>query len=246
MSTENSISKAKFSEWGLLKIIEKEQILDECIKDMKEPSSEEKNLILKTWLQNQGINKPENLNNWLKQEKINEAQWQQIIIRRWKWMNWCKEEFADKVESYYLKRKNQIDKVTYSLLRVKDKDLADELYLRIKSGEASFQETASLFSEGPEKKLGGEIGPVPLNQPHPLLSKLLLISKSKQLWAPKKLDNWWIIVRLESIINTELNEELRTKLLYEMGENFLLKSNFNNSIKKESINNLDGQKSNEK
>ena len=50
-----------------------------------------------------------------------------------------------------------------------------------------------------KKEFGGEIGPLPLSNAHPLLSKLLQISKSGQLWPPKKVDDWWIIVRLERV-----------------------------------------------
>ena len=239
MNEKFSISKKKISEWGLLKTIEKEIALDECIKDAKEPSLEEKQLVLKNWCNNVGIKSPEELKKWLKEEKLENEEWQKLIIRRWKWIKWCEKEFEDKIKSYYLRKKNQLDKVVYSLLRVKDKDLADELYLRLKSKEANFREIAEKYSEGPEKKFGGEIGPVPLSQAHPLLAKLLQISRSGQLWPPKKLNDWWIIVRLESIINSELNEELRKKLFFEMGEEHLLKLISNKSS--ESISNIELQ-----
>ena len=115
MSEGFSISKKKISEWGLLKAVEKEQALDECIKDVNEPNLEEKQFVLKNWCKNIGINSPEELKKWLRKEKLNDEEWQKLIIRRWKWIKWCEKEFEDKINSYYLQRKSQIDQVLYSL-----------------------------------------------------------------------------------------------------------------------------------
>ena len=101
------------------------------------------------------------------------------------------------------------------------KDIA---YVRCDS-ETTFKKVVEEFSEGPEKKVGGLLGPVPLSQPHPFLSKLLQISKPNQLWPPKKLDNWWIIVRCEKIHNTKLDDELKSKLALELGEEYLKNEN---------------------
>ena len=105
MNEKFSISKKKISEWGLLKTIEKEIALDECIKDAKEPSLEEKQLVLKNWCNNVGIKSPEELKKWLKEEKLENEEWQKLIIRRWKWIKWCEKEFEDKIKSYYLQKK---------------------------------------------------------------------------------------------------------------------------------------------
>ena len=70
-----------------------------------------------------------------------------------------------------------LDTVNYSLIRVTNKNLVDELYLRIKEEESSFEKVAREYSEGPEKKTSGEIGPFPLGKAHPNLANLLEVSK---------------------------------------------------------------------
>ena len=142
-------------------------------------------------------------------------------MRRWRWLCWCEQTFEAKLNSHYLERKNQLDKVSYSLLRVKSQHLATELHLRIKEGEASFEDIASEYSEGPERQQGGRLGPVPLSQPHPMLAKLLLVSTAGQLWPPKQLENWWIVVRLDELHCTELNAALKQQLLLELGDRHL-------------------------
>ena len=69
------------------------------------------------------------------------------------------------------------------------------------------------------------MGPISLDKPHPLLSKLLQISKEGQLWPPKELEEWWIIVKMEKLLCTELNEEVKHKLLLELGEEELTNTN---------------------
>ena len=60
-----------------------------------------------------------------------------------------------------------------------------------------------------------------------MIAKILLISQSKQLWAPKKIDDWWVILRLEKLTNTEFNEDIAKYLSFELGEQFLNKETDN-------------------
>ena len=89
---------------------------------------------------------------------------------------------------------------------------------------------ANKYSEGKESSNGGIIGPVSISNVHPLLAKLLQISKKDQLWKPRKIENWWVVVRLEEIRNTELNDQIKNMLSLELGNNFL-NSEFEKLIK---------------
>jgi len=120
-----------------------------------------------------------------------------------------------------LQRKAEFDQVTYSFLRLLDGELAQELYLQIKEGEASFSDLATQFSSGPEKRTGGLLGPVPLSTPHPALAKLLQVSKPGQLWPPKQLEGWWVLVRLEKLQPATLDPALQERLLLDEGERLL-------------------------
>ena len=69
--------------------------------------------------------------------------------------------FNDEVEQHFLSRKLAHDQVTYSLIRVRDGDLAFELHQRLLEGENDFAALASHYSEGAERTSGGRCGPVP-------------------------------------------------------------------------------------
>lgn len=139
-----------------------------------------------------------------------------VRLEKFKLATW-----GNTLESYFLKRKQDYDCVTYSLLRTKDQALATELYFRIAEGEQSFAEIARDYSQGVEAQSGGLIGPVPLSKPHPVLRKLLSISQAGQLWQPQWVENWLIIVRLEQMRPAVFDEAMRQRLLNERFEIWL-------------------------
>ena len=109
----------------------------------------------------------------------------------------CRRHFLHKAEARFLIRKNHLDRVVYSLLRVKDGLLARELYLRIAAEESNFADLAATYAEGPEKSTKGIIGPVPLTQAHPALAERLRTTSPGLLMEPFMIEQWWLVVRLE-------------------------------------------------
>ena len=199
----------------------REAVIDKCIQSLPPPTTNQLKGMLEEWCQQQRLDSPQKLERWQQQQGLSSEQWEQIATRRGRWLLWCQRNLEDKLNSHYLKRKNQLDQVSYSLLRVKEKHLANELHLRIKEGEASFEEVAEEYSEGRERLQRGRLGPVPLSQPHPMLAKLLRVSTPKQLWPPKQLENWWVVVRLEELHCAELTDSLKQRLLFELGDQHL-------------------------
>lgn len=128
----------------------------------------------------------------------------------------CREHYRHKAEAHFLSRKNQLDRVVYSLLRVKDGCLARELYLRLDAGEASFAELAGQFSEGPEKQTNGIVGPVPLTQAHPALAERLRTTSPGVLMQPFQIAEWWLVARLESYTPASFDEATAERMAGEL------------------------------
>ena len=139
--------------------------------------------------------------------------------------NYCLKEFSHIVERKFLERKDDLELITYSLIRVKDSNLASELFLRIKEGEAIFGELASSFSLGPEKDTKGIIGPISLTKSHPALTEVLKSSKVGVVVKPFLLQDFWLIVRLESLTKSTLDKEMELKMSQEL---------FNDSLQEKS------------
>ncbi|KZR74155.1 peptidylprolyl isomerase [Prochlorococcus marinus] len=112
-------------------------------------------------------------------------------------------------ESLFLRYKDRLDRVLYSLIRVEGEDLAYSLYYSIEAGEIDFGVAAEMHSCGPESKTQGIVGPVDLTTPHPEVGARLRTAGARQLFSPFMADQWYAIIRLEYRFDSQYDE--RTK-----------------------------------
>jgi len=128
---------------------------------------------------------------------------------------WSRQQWGHRVESLYLKRKALLDRASCRLLRLSDKNLALELYHRIKAGETSFERAARDFGQGPESQVGGLIPLQPLeNMPYGLAPLMTRLEKGR-LSMPLRLASGFCLVQLESFQPAQLNAETEDLLLAE-------------------------------
>ncbi len=206
---------------GLLEPAWRHRLMEQAVLQIEKPSAEETQQALQVFCQQIQVQDQQQLQAWLQLRGLSGAELEAMAQLPVRWRKWCEQRYAATVEHEYLRRKAEFDEVTYSLLRLRDADLAAELHQQLQEGEVSFEALASSFSEGPEKNSGGKLGPVPLATPHPALAKLLEISQEGQLWPPKQLEGWWIIVRLEKRKGAQLDEALKQRLIIEQGDDWL-------------------------
>lgn len=144
----------------------------------------------------------------------NQLQWQiqlqEQIIRN------SKNRFAHKAELHYLTRKEQFDRVSYSQLIVKNQNLAQELFLRIKEDEAKFVDLVMELTRGSDRKLQWQIGPIPIARvPKPLV-RPLQSNTPGTLLEPIKVQAKWVVVRLEQYQPTEFDETMEQRMCLEL------------------------------
>lgn len=195
-------------------------IIDQVITDIPYTDEERQQAIEKFCQQHQ-LTSPQALEAWLTNQGLTQQQLEELALRSLLLEKFKIATWEPKVESYFLTRKNSLDQVVYSLIRTQDLGLAQELYFRICEGEQSFAEIAREYSQGPEARTGGLLGPVPLSQPHPAIGKLLSVSQPNQLWPPRPLADWFVIIRLEKFIPARLDESMSRRLIDEMFENWI-------------------------
>lgn len=111
-------------------------------------------------------------------------------------------EFRDQLlktsrESLFLRYKDKLDRVLYSLIRVEDPGLIQELYYSIEAGEIRFGDAAERYSCGPESKTQGIIGPVDLTTPHPEIASRLRVASPGLISEPFVASDWHSLIRLE-------------------------------------------------
>ena len=130
--------------------------------------------------------------------------------------SFIRERFAPKAEALFLERKNELDQVVYSLLRLENSFLARELYLQIEAGESNFADLAKRYAEGPERNTNGIVGPVSLTQAHPILVEKLRVAQPGVLLEPFRISDWWLVVRLERYSPATFTDEVSDQMCEEM------------------------------
>jgi parvulin-like peptidyl-prolyl isomerase len=194
--------------------------IDQAIASFSCTEAERKTAILQFREQHQ-LTSSIALNAWLQKhqmtmEAMEEFAIRPVLIEKFKRTTW-----GNKLESYFLRRKADLDQAVYSLIRTQDGALAQELYFRIREGEQSFAQLAPQYSQGAEVHTGGLLGPVPLSQPHPSIRNLLSVSQPGQLWPPCIVSDWFVIIRLEKFLPAQFDASMQQYLLNELFETWV-------------------------
>ena len=200
---------------GLCLAMAQASVYDEICQVIDLPEAIEQTLV-KTYEAGQGINTSEQ-----RQQFLNDRGWSAEDLRYFatkgeRVERFRRQVFSEEVELRFLASKLDRDQIHYSLLRVRNGDLAFELHQRLQEGEDSFEELASCFSEGDERHNGGRVGPVPLSQAHPQVAEKLRISQPGQLLPPFFLVDIWLILRLDAWQGARLDDDTRSQLLQEL------------------------------
>ena len=211
----HEIALAELRRHNLLQQLVQRQVVAEAVAG-EEIDPEELQQAREQFLRQNGVDSAESLQAFLLSNGLGEddLNWQIALPLRIR--AHCNEHFRHKAEAHFLTRKNQLDRVVYSLLRVKDPFLARELYLRIDAGEASFADLAAQYAEGPEKQTNGIVGPVPLTQAHPALAERLRTTGASVLMEPFQIAEWWLVVRLESYTPASFDEATAERMADEL------------------------------
>jgi parvulin-like peptidyl-prolyl isomerase len=215
-----------------------EVIIDQALAPIQCSPEEQTKAYQRFYEQNQ-ITDDNERQAWCQHNGLTQEQLEDLAIRPLKLQKFQQAMWGKKVESYFLERKEELDQVCYSLLRIKDGGLAQELYFRLEEGEQSFVEIARKYSQGPEAQQGGLIGPMSMKMPHPVIARILKSLKPGQISQPVRIEEWFIIVRLEKYIPAQLNETMRRRLLNELFQNWL-----SEQLSKQSINLFAAQSTN--
>lgn len=122
--------------------------------------------------------------------------------------------FADTIEPFFFA--NQLDFTEAAIYEVflDDEDLAMELYYAISEGEISFPEVAHQYIQDTEKRrIGGYVGLVNRKQLKPEISAAVFAATPPTILKPIITARGVRLIFVEEIIQPELNEQLRHKIM---------------------------------
>lgn len=152
-------------------------------------------------------------NEWRSRYRLTQEQIESIATRSLRLEKFIETTWGHRIESYFLKQKHNLDRVIYSLIRHRDRDLLNELYFRIAEGEQSFAGLAREYSQGQEAQTGGYLGPFEMASLNPELAKLLYYAPLGEVQPPKQFGNYYAIVCVEQRIPAQLDAQMRHRLL---------------------------------
>jgi parvulin-like peptidyl-prolyl isomerase len=210
----------RLKQYGMMPQLLRELLIDQAIADIC-LSPEETLAACQQFYQHHELKSEADLQAWVTVRGLRREDLDRLISRNIRLAKFKQATWGNKLETYFLQRKPHFDQVVYSLLRVKDAAIAQELFFRIQEGEQTFAELARQYSQGPESDTGGMIGPMPLSTPHPILANLLTRSQPGQLLPPTRLNDWVVIVRLEQLLPAQLNNAMCQQLLNELFETWV-------------------------
>jgi len=134
---------------------------------------------------------------------------------------WKKALFEPEAAQHFERRKPALDRVVYSLLRVKEAGLARELWFRIKEGEASFADLAPKYASGNEVYTAGIVGPVAFGAMHPSLAVVLKPARAGELLKPFAVAEWFLVARVDHHLPVEFDEAMKHQMTEELAAQWL-------------------------
>ncbi|MEI8294025.1 MAG: peptidylprolyl isomerase [bacterium] len=134
---------------------------------------------------------------------------------------WKKNLFEQEAAEHFERRKPALDRIVYSLLRVKEAGLARELWFRIKEGEATFADLVPTYASGNEIYTAGIVGPVALGAMHPALAGVLKAARVGELLKPFAVAEWFLVARVDHHLPAEFDEQMKSQMIEELCHQWL-------------------------
>ena len=195
-------------------------LIDKITSDISLEQDIYDNEIKKFYFKNDILNKKD-LDNILKTKGISEEELHYQITLPLKVSKYAQQNFENQIESYFLERKDFLDEYTFNIIRLKNKDLAYELYFRIDSEESDFLKLSETYSYYSSLYPKGLFGPKNLQGMNTLIVNKLIHASPNDLIQPFQVDEWWIILKLINKKKAKLDNPTCNMLFIEIFNKFI-------------------------
>ena len=128
-------------------------------------------------------------------------------------LKWARFQWEHRLESLYLQKKSNLDKAKCCVIRLNDKNMANEIYHQILAEEISFESAAYQYGLGQERFKGGMLGVKSLNQMPFGLSQILPKLKPGEITVPLRLGKGFVIIRMGKFFEARFDEAMENYLL---------------------------------
>lgn len=119
--------------------------------------------------------------------------------------SFAKTEWGKKANKIFLEDTDRFEIIQAKIIRISSKEIATELYFRVKTGEQSFDMASYVYGEGFEREKGGRINCCVKEFPYGL-GKYIKQLDEGELTKPVRVKNFFVIVEMTKKINASYNE----------------------------------------
>lgn len=153
------------------------------------------------------------ISQWCQFKGVTLDYFKSVVLRELQVQKFKQLQFADQVESEFLRSKADLDQVEYSLIQLNNLSMAQELYFQLRDDGADFTQLAQQYSLGPERLTGGWVGPVPLSTLPIEVVTLFRNEPVGVVYGPVPVGDCFWVVRLEQFTAARLTEATRNDLI---------------------------------
>ncbi len=153
------------------------------------------------------------LAQWCEHKGVTPDYFNAVVLRELQIQKFKQLQFANQVESEFLRSKADLDQVEYSLIQLGDLALAQEIYFQIRDDGVEFTQLAQRYSLGNERHAGGLVGPVPLSTLPLEVATLFRTEQTEVVYGPIPIADGFWVVRLDRFIAARLTDATRSSLI---------------------------------
>lgn len=126
---------------------------------------------------------------------------------------WCLEQWGARLKELYLERKDQLDLVSFRLMRIENQAVALEIYHRLKGKEMSFDQLSNMFGVVADRnkdcfRKNKRMGSLPVD-----LQKKIRTMSQGDLSKPLQTSQGFLLIQLEQFEDVKFTEPLKDKIL---------------------------------
>ena len=160
---------------------------------------------------------------WQHQQSKSETAFANIAsaIRRLKIEKFKQQTWGDSIPAYFSHRKKQLDRVVYSAVKIKSREITREIHFRLIEGEQTFSELNQEYAEHPSIEVSEALGWVELGTLPSSIAQQLSSMKIDTISSPILVENYYVILGLDKYVSAQCDRAMEKRLINELFDQWM-------------------------
>ena len=203
--------------------IAQQYLLEEEVKawNISDPELEIVEQFILEFRMQQELISPDSFQKWLASNGISYAEFKNQIAFRIKQENLKEKVTAPKVQEYFAKNKEALDRVVLSRIVVDHPEVAQDLKEQVELQGADFTQLAKKHSMVDDAVVGGVMGPIIRSQMPEIIRNATENAQPGQIIGPIKIEGRYCLLKVEQLLPASLEGSLKRDLETHLFEEWL-------------------------